>query len=224
MALYPDPLHWRPNIFCGRGTSGDLIKDDDGISPIDFTMNGAEELLAKITKKRITNQEVTALHDDFYTRFVGRIPLTINPDDNSSAVEFKNKRNYDYRGLLSIGKDLEKQYPKNWHLVVTNSEYKTGTNPFESEGEKRDTDQPPCYRPKGYCVPGNTVTGRWFNTITDSIDRIGNVYGAMHPNIYGQLYYVSKVYPALPNVITHQFAWGLDPNNKFDPGMSCKVK
>ena len=224
MALYPDPLHWRPNIFCGRGTNGGLIKDDDDISPIDFTMNGAEELLAKITKKRITNQEVTALHDDFYTRFVGRIPLTINPDDNSSVVEFKNNRNYDYRGLLSIGKDLEKRYPKNWRLVVTNSEYKTGTNPFESEGEKRDTDQPPCYRPKGYCVPGNTVTGRWFNTITDSIDRIGNVYGAMHPNIYGQLYYVSKVYPALPNVKTHQFAWGLDPNNKLDPGMSCKVK
>ena len=46
----------------------------------------------------------------------------------------------------------------------------------------------------------------------------------MHPNIYGQLYYVSKVYPALPNVKTHQFAWGLDPNNKLDPGMSCKVK
>ncbi len=175
MTLYPDPLHGEPTTFCGRAGKKLWIRDD-GIRTVDFTMHGFEDALANLLKRRISNEEVVAIHDDFYLRFVGR-----------------EGGNDEYRGLLSIGRFMEKRYPGQWSLVQTTRFYPKGESPRDYKSAK-DVDQLPGYYIRGYCVSGNTNTGRWFNTVSDSIDRQGDMGGAMHPNIFGQLYYTSKVY------------------------------
>jgi hypothetical protein len=243
MTLYPDPLHLEPNAFCGRGTSGRLPVRDDGITSVDFTMNGGEEALARLTNFRISNLEVAAIYDDFFLRLNGRVPnpesssedSNANPNQTGTKLNSAYNRNEDYRGLRFIGKSLEKQYPGQWKLVSTVETYPLYASPWtdksKPEWEERDTDQLPCFRTRGYCVRGETVTGRWFNTLDDSIDRLGNPYSAMHPNIYGQLFYASKVYQALPGIKTPKdkpiFAdrcgndcrhrYGCDPNAETVP-------
>lgn len=198
MTVYPDPLHITSRFFCGfendkksatiNGARTLYLPTYD----IGFTANGLEAFLLRLLNKRITEEEVVAIHDDYYLRLTGRK----FPNDN----EIKdNGLRRDYRGMRSIGYELMAKYPGVWTVVETNSNYPQGRikSPY---GENRDTDQFPCYRPMGYCRSGNSAMGRWFLNLTDSLDRIGNIYGAMHPNIYGQLYYVSKVYPSLPGV------------------------
>jgi hypothetical protein len=212
MTLYPDPLHLEPYTFCGRTSGGTLATRDDGIGSVDFTMNGGEEALARLTGFRISNKEVIAIYDDFYTRLNGRRPIppaNRNGSGKGSEIDLRDfySRNEDYRGLRRIGWELENQYPGQWRLVSTQESYPVGMSPWEnivsSTGQperQRDMDQQPCFRPRGYCVQGSTVTGRWFLTLDDSIDRLGNLYAAMHPNIYGHLYVASKVYQSLPGV------------------------
>jgi hypothetical protein len=212
MTLYPDPLHLEPNTFCGRATSGALATRDDGIGSVDFTVNGGEEALARLTGFRISNKEVVAIYDDFYTRLNGRRPTQPadrNSREDGSKIDLRDfySRNEDYRGLRRISSELENRYAGQWRLVSTQESYPVGTSPWEniveSTGQRehqRDMDQQPCFRPRGYCVQGSTVTGRWFLTLDDSIDRLGNVYAAMHPNIYAHLYVTSKVYQNLPGV------------------------
>jgi hypothetical protein len=228
--LYPDPLHLEPYAFCGRTESGTLSTRDDGIGSVDFTMNGGEQALARLTGFRISNKEVAAIYDDFYARLNGRRPIVLDPDTeghqpDGSKIDLQEpySRNEDYRGLRHIGSELEKRYPGQWRLVSTQESYPLGMSPWEHINEstgymqrERDTDQQPCFRPRGYCVQGSTVTGRWFLTLDDSIDRIGNLYAAMHPNIYGHLYVASKVYQSLPgvNVPTDELVLNEQPMSK----------
>jgi hypothetical protein len=48
----------------------------------------------------------------------------------------------------------------------------------------------------GYCLREDDVTGRWFNILKDSFHIQGDQFGAFHPNIYGHLYYVKRIFPA----------------------------
>lgn len=196
MTLYPDPLHGEPITMCGRTSGQNLWTRDDGIKTVDFTSHGVEDALARLLKRRISNEEVAAIHDDFYLRFVGREPL---PLQGLSGEEIKTRfgRNNDYRGMLSIGKAVGDRYPGIWHVVPTSRFYPEPDSPrdvvpLDPEKAKtyrpKDADQLPGFHVRGYCVSGVTGTGRWFNTISDSIDRQGSLGGAMHPNIFGQLY------------------------------------
>ena len=196
MPLYPDPLHGEPTTLCGRDEKQELWIRDDGIPTVDFTMHGVEDALANLLKRRITNEEVVAIHDDFYLRFVGREPLPL-PDNDPERRKKREERNHDYRGLLSIGRKMESQYPGLWRVVQTSRYYPAGESPRDYalvERDQKDVDQLPGFSIRGYCVSGVTATGRWFNTVSDSIDRQGEMAGAMHPNIFGQLYYTSKIY------------------------------
>jgi hypothetical protein len=208
MALYPDPLHREPNSLCGRSESGKLENRDDGIATTDFTMYGLEEVVANLLKRRITNSEVVAIHDDFYLRLTGRVPQQITEADINDPNHVEaSEPNHGYRGLLSIGRTMEAKYPGLWHLVRTNKLYKAGESPWDVPNTtNRDTDQLPGYHTRGYCVSGSTATGRWFNTINDSFDRQGNLNGAMHPNIYGQLFYASKASAELAAVVKTRMA------------------
>lgn len=208
MALYPDPLHREANSFCGRVKSGELENRDDGVATTDFTMYGLEEVVANILKRRITNSEVVAIHDDFYLRLTGRVPLPITGTDiNDPNYKNLSERNQSYRGLLSIGRTMEGRLPGLWHLIRTNMLYEASESPWDVPNESnRDTDQLPGYRTRGYCVSGSTATGRWFNTVNDSFERQGNLNGAMHPNIYGQLFYTSKAYEGLAALINTRTA------------------
>ena len=208
MALYPDPLHREANSLCGRSISGKLEKRDDGIATTDFTMYGIEEVLANVLKRRITNEEVVAIHDDFYLRLTGRVPLPLSGTDiNDPNYEKLSKFNRSYRGLLSIGITMEGMYPGLWHLIRTNKLYAAGESPWDVPNKgSRDTDQLPGYRTRGYCVAGSTAIGRWFNTINDSFEQQGNLNGAMHPNIYGQLFYASKAYDDLASLMKIKIA------------------
>ena len=161
-------------------------------------------------RSELTNKETVAIHDNFYLRFTGK---------NKGDLVLSN--NEDYGGLLALGRKLSETHKGFWHVVPLNANFRepgegssvdkvlNGNNPYNKNRLIRDgvalrdvneqeVDQAPCFRPKGFCVPGSDAQGRWFINLEDSLDRMGAIYGTMHPNIYGQLYYVSKVYPRLP--------------------------
>jgi len=53
----------------------------------------------------------------------------------------------------------------------------------------------------GYCLPQEAVDGRWFNILYDSVRFQGTQHGVFHPNFYGHLYYVKRVYPEVEEAL-----------------------
>ena len=51
------------------------------------------------------------------------------------------------------------------------------------------------HRSNGFCERGIGPSGRWFNTLDDSFKTQNTFHGTAHPNLYGQLFIASKVYP-----------------------------
>lgn len=146
----------------------------EGRDYLKLKSGGVLGFFARVFGKREHNPEMVALYDDFVVRLTG----SSSPQDD------------DYKGILDIGESLVKKYPSRWFSVPM----RRGLANYDQASE---------FQPKGYCVPGRDVSGRWFLTVDDSESYIGGVSGAVHPNIFGQLYYASKVYPIISGSVAH---------------------
>ncbi len=150
------------------------VDEADGKEYLGLKSRGVLGFFAKLFGFRERNPEMVALFDEFVVRLTG-----------SSQPRYD-----EYRGILQIGEALVEQYPRSWRIVRMRENLK-------------NYDQAVGYQTEGYCVPGGDVTARWFLTVDDSESVIGGISGAVHPNIFGQLFYASKVYPSLFPSVTN---------------------
>lgn len=141
------------------------IDEADGKQYLRLKSSGLLGTIARWFGKKEENREITALYDDFVVRLTG----SHDPIDD------------DYKGILQIGENLSSLYQNKWITIPLRRGLK-------------NYDQANGFQTRGYCVPGNDISGRWFLTIDDSEEHIGGLSGSVHPNIFGQLYYTSKVF------------------------------
>lgn len=57
--------------------------------------------------------------------------------------------------------------------------------------------QLPGFEFNGYCRPEEDANGAWINTVEDSLSKQHTHNGGVHPNIYGQMFYVKRVWPTV---------------------------
>jgi hypothetical protein len=232
-ALYPDPFHFTPGRFCGRDELGRQSRtriNQQTTTSIDFIRASRRlnlDILPRIGVAQISYKETAALWSDFYSRLIGRPPLQMSLEDSPMEQQRKRAWSHDYRGLLSIGCRLENENKKDtkdmfsWRVVPTTKYFQKGEAGAERYVREYEIDVDHVLKDDddiaGYCREGNKVSGRWFVNANDSAHRIGGrnpVSGAMHPNIFGQLHFVSKVYPVLEQLI------GSQTNTPVDAGSS----
>lgn len=180
LGIYPDPVHATPTSFCGNKTIPDVI-------PLIVTQN-----------------ECIALYDDFIMVLTGNYP---EGDSNrwglQGIVEENLKRennyiNWDYVVTRKIKKRCrpKAEYPD--YISTDNDKKKCDEDEVYIAGYHQEDD----YITNSFCLKQNdNVGGRWFLTHKDSRAVIGTNSGTLHPNIYGQLYYVNKVYDKAKQVL-----------------------
>ena len=217
-ALYPNPLmrDGKNGSFCGRG------KDYQG-SPV-LRLAGRTvfiEWLMRFFGAVETPSELKSIHESFIIPLTGTVSedpygdmyerrglrqLCIGLqciDDNlrnvrlvsselSKAAQFDCCRKYweDGSGFLSSPQG------KRWSMVMLRNEE------CKQEGDDRNCAyQKDGFVTNGYCLPQEAVDGRWFNILYDSVRFQGTQHGVFHPNFYGHLYYVKRVYPEVEEAL-----------------------
>ncbi|CAK0744758.1 hypothetical protein CCP4SC76_1550019 [Gammaproteobacteria bacterium] len=208
-AIYPDPLmrDGKEGKFCGTREDG-LGNNFLGL----LGGTGIIQYIFDIFGKRESSQEIVDIRDDFVMWLTGSVALKPNVSMEWEHLGLRGM-NIGIQCALDrniwpfpVGEDLRK-------LALDSAcEYLWGSNGFGQftqknnwrfvllRNEDKNNIQLPGYVTNGYCKPENDVTGRWFRVTGDAL-KTSDLHGTLHPNIYGQLYYVNRVLPAVRSAL-----------------------
>lgn len=179
---------------------------------------GVVSRIASLFKRRGTQREYIALSDDFVT------PLTGSTAEDPAKAEDKGVDRFGLRqidiALTCIAGQpggVGPSIPVSAGALRTLSrsaqclpywQNSTGFNTFDlgrwryslSRNVKDDIPME-GFIVHGFCNKAAGVSGRWFNVLGDSQKYLGNFSGAIHPNIYGQLFLANRAWVAIPHAL-----------------------
>ncbi|MDE2421567.1 MAG: hypothetical protein KGO49_10355 [Gammaproteobacteria bacterium] len=174
-AIYPDPLHRDYDHYCIGGVK---VKGNTTRYFASKALRIKYYHTVVIPFFQIPNRQQNPIYSDFI------VPLTGSTREPPYADESSI-------GMRQWSNQIAAKNP-NWNVLVTRKNHGgSGDSPYDT------------YFVHGYCVPleintdGTPISsyaGPWINNVNDSWSNQHSLYGVVHPNIYGQLYFVYRVF------------------------------